>query len=360
MAFRYILFIFSFAILFFRAQDGRAQNGGADPAAVSKNAPVVLLIRVGENLAAQEMESRFATDLGLYIDGFSIQESQSPAAAFVDASLSRQIALIKPMMVEKNAVAAMWLNQVSTEVLLLQVVVLDTGRALVRLFEHSLKEGSEEELAVTAAELLGTAYLFEHEKSIKSTPIRKLVETTRRQAGVQASLPSKWRLFVAAFGLSGFADSVGPMLSIGGSLGFDRTLPKEFFFAAELRGLAGPFGREGDSTFGGFEIHANVEVFFGPTLKKVRFGPTVTLFGGPSNVSVERQGFPRGDFAQWIFSGGVGLQLRVPVLKKCSIKIASGISATPTRMEIRLRSTDETIYRRGILSGWLSLGVLLF
>jgi hypothetical protein len=69
-------------------------------------------------------------------------------------------------------------------------VVLDTGRALVRLFEHSLIEGSEEALAATAAELLGTAYLFEPDKTEGSRPIEALVETTREQAGITEGAPA--------------------------------------------------------------------------------------------------------------------------------------------------------------------------
>ena len=111
--------------------------GAVQPPSLS-GTPVVLVVQVGQSQADVAREARFVTDLGLNIDGFSIQEIPAPAEAFVEMPLSRQIALVKPLMNRWRAVAAMWLHAVSEEILLLQVVVLDTGRALVRLFEHSL------------------------------------------------------------------------------------------------------------------------------------------------------------------------------------------------------------------------------
>ena len=60
----------------------------------------------------------------------------------------------------EGAAAAMWLNATS-DYLLLQVVVLNVGRTLVRLFKQKRAPGAENELAVTAAGLLDATYAFD-------------------------------------------------------------------------------------------------------------------------------------------------------------------------------------------------------
>jgi hypothetical protein len=321
---------------------------------------VVLVVRVAEGQSDVEREDRFVTDLGLNIDGFSVQEQALPAEGFLDMPLSRQIALIKPVMSHRRAVAAMWLHAVSEDMLLLQVVVLDTGRALVRLFEHSLIEGSEEALAVTAAELLGTAYLFEPEKSEQSEPIKTLVQSTREQAGVQVKRPSLWCWYVAPFGRGVFLDLKGPRLRIGGFLGAERVFYDDFFLTLSLGGIAGPWGHANESTFSGFEVLAKIDAFWGPALKRVRFGPVLNLFGGPLTVMVERRGFPREIYTFWALHGGIGAALRIPLHEKVALRFDLGISASPTRMTVRLRSTDEILFKEGIMSGFGSVGGLFF
>ncbi len=324
--------------------------------------PTILVVQVAKEPDAEAREKRFVTDLKLSIDGFSIAEIPSLTSDFVDLSLSRQIALIKPLMHQRRTVAAMWLQAVSKDMLLLQVVVLETERVLVRLFEHALKPGSEEALASVAAELIGTAYLFESGKKEISKPLGDLVKSTRKQAGVAAASPSSWHFHLGVSGRESFVAKEGPGFRIGGFLGIERGLSRNFFLGFFLGGAVGPLGKADSKTesMSGYEVNAQIEAFFGPRLKRFRLGPVLGISGGPETVIVRRDGFSEQRFGAWTLRAGLGIEARAELSEKISLKAETGLTASPVRMKVRLKSTHETLFEDGLLDVWFSLGVLFF
>lgn len=326
--------------------------------AASFQTPVVLMVRVGSDPAARQMESRFITDLGLYIDDFSIEEIPPPSSNYIDSPLSEQIALIKPIMERRRAAAAMWLQAASEDVLLLQVVVLDTGRALVRLFEHSLvDEDSEAALAVTAAELLGTAYLFDSAPAKRPASIKKLVDKTRKKARAPRR---SWRLALIGAVQWNFLEQQGPALRPGGALGGERAFLDTIFLSGSIGGAGGPLGRDREPIQSGYEIFGSVDLFWGPRLSRINLGPMVMLRGGPCNIRVKHSGHPKEDFAYWHFYAGLGAALRVALTDKVALKFAAGIGINANRLHVVLASTGGTAHRTGLLGTFGTFSVLLF
>ena len=320
--------------------------------------PVVLLVNIGDSSFEKEIERRFVTDLGLYIEDFSVEQLDAPTSDFVGSPLSRQIELIKPIMKGRDAVAVMWLHPVSKDVLLLQVVVLDTGRALVRLFEHSLsKEGSQEALALTAAELLGTAYLFDTEPKKRSASIRKLVEKTRDKA---VSPDKKWGFSLSAATTNDIIETIGPTIRTGGLLGVERILPPCLTLGLALGGRTGPLGRDRNAVTSGYELLGAVHLFIGPHLDRVQLGPILTLQAGPGNTRIQEAGHPKADFSYWHVRGELGVEFRAHVSKRMALRFNAGIGVNARRLKVKLASSDRTIQQAGLLTFSGAIGLIAF
>ncbi len=326
--------------------------------------PTVLVVNVGKTEDARLREDRFAVNLKLNIDGFNIHRVSLAGEDFGNMSLNRQIEQLKPIMSRHNAVAAMWLTESSDNVLLLQVVVLDTGRALVRLFEEDLSGSSEESLALTAGELLGTAYMFEPPEKPKPEPIKKLVDEVKKQVAVSPSeketLQSLWKLIVEGHYIYGAVLGKGPNMYAGGAVFAERLVGNIWFLGIGLSAAAGPLGESEKFSFSGYEMGALFNTYIGGRINKIRLGPSLQVRAGSQSVMVSSKEYERSDYSFWNLVFRLGLDLRIPLNSKVSLKIAGGMEAAALQSEVQKLSDNEPLYENPIIRAWAGLGLVLF
>lgn len=332
------------------------------PAAAEDRKPTVLVVTVGKTDEARARETRFVTNLRLNIEGFAIRETLPASVDFNELSLNRQIELLKPVMERDDAAAAMWLSESAGDRLLLQVVVLDTGRALVRLFEEDLGGGSEQSLALTAGELLGTAYMFEPKAAKKRPQIEQLVEKTRIKAQVPpAARPSGlWKLVLLGHGALGVVGGAGPNVYAGGSIGGERGFVDRWFLGLGMGAAAGPLGDGKGFSLSGYEIAAELTGYLGMPIGKVRIGPFLQVRAGSTGIFVSTVGYDREDYAFLCLYGRLGLDLRITFSPVVTLKIAAGVEASPIQNEIHRESNDQIIQQNSLLRVWGGLGLVLF
>ena len=332
------------------------------PVRAQAHRPVVLVVNVGKTDAARERERRFVADLQLNIEGFTVRQTDPSGPDFSNLSINRQIELLKPLMRREYAVAAMWLTESAGDTLMLQVVVLDTGRALVRLFEEDLGGGSEGSLALTAGELLGTAYMFEPEKAAPSPAIEKLVAETRKQAQVPlpASRLAAWKLVLIGHGAAGVLRGSGPDAHAGGSIWAERAFADRWLLGIGMGATAGPLGDRDGYSLSGYEIAAELTATLSFPFRRVRFGPYLQIRAGSGSILVSSPDVEREDYAFLCLFGQLGLDLRIVISEKVSLKLAAAVEASPVQTEIRRASNDEIIQENSLLRVWGGLGLVLF
>lgn len=350
---------FIVSILMFMGRPVWAKGGAA---AIEK--PVVLVIGVGTDPESRAREQRFVTNLALDIDGFDVQLVSPPTGEFASLSLDRQIEHLKPMMSQSHAVAAMWLTAVSKEMLLLQVVVLDTGRALVRLFEGKQTRDAEEHLALTASELLGTAYMFDAPSLEKMPEIHQLVTETREHARVSAEKKPIWRVYLKGIVRNGVVGGTGPRLNIGGALGAEREILDWFALRFGMSAAYGPFGDVDELGLKGYDVSAEISGYWFLRFKRIQFGPVLRFRGGPTNTIVERTDIDgadntRTDYSAWSFNGALGVDFSIALSKSFALSMAIGLEATPLQIEIQRLSDKSPIFANSLMNIWGSLGFLV-
>lgn len=320
--------------------------------------PVVLVIRIGNTSFEEEIETRFVTDLGLYIEDFDIEEEPAPSGVFINRPLNQQIQLIKPIMKRRHAVAAMWLDVVSQDVLLLQVMVLDTDRALVRLFEHSLsQEGSPKALALSASELLGTAYLLDTKEKTHSVPIEKFIDKSKKKA---LDTNKKWGYTFDSITSNDIISTLGPTIRTGGALGVERNLLPYLALAPSLGGRTGPLGLDRGDVVSGYELFVALRLFVGPHLGRVRLGPSLSIQTGIGNTRIKKPHYFKTDYAHWHLSGELAGELRIKLSTRITLRLAGGASINAHRLEIKQASTDEMLQKSGLLTFSGTIGLIVF
>ena len=370
--------------LFFAPLLALAEEAGEAEAAArdSRKGNIVLLIGVGDNATVREMERRLATELSLNAGSFRVEQVPAGIDGFVEMTLDRQIEHIGVIIEQKGAMAAMWLNTAAEDHLLLQIVALDIGRSVVRLLKQKRHAGAVNELAVTAAGLLDTPYpsVATPEEAPRPPANDGAGENSPPQHvdGPQPAAPPadgpaetprtskrepptrRWHLMLSVAQEGPVTGQRGPGLGTGGLLDAERTLSEGISIDAGLGGAFQPFGDRHSPIRGGWRLWAETRALVLFTAGRVKIGPLLGMDGGINGTIVEDAPYPRRLLTFWNIRGQFGAALRIAVLRKQWISVASGLFATPTRITIRRESNDDILGRTAVLGWWLRLEMGLF
>ncbi len=330
--------------------------------------PVVLLITTGDTAADRERERRFAAELALNTETLAVDQVPG-TEGFLAMSLDRQLGHVEPLIARRGAVAALWLNA-TEENLLLQVVVSDVGRSLVRLFRHELAPDAEVALAVTAAGLLETTYAFASEDGAPGSddvphdhPSRAAVAPTVNEPPDAApdpktASPSPWHLLVSLLQGGPVTGHQGPGLDTGGAITAERELSAPLRVSVGAGGSFGPYGESSSPIRRGWRIwgEAGLAALFGGG---VRGGPMISVDGSVNGTVVEDAPAPRRTLTFWNLRGRAGGELRVTVLEKRWVSFSAGLAAQP-RVIIRRKADGEVLGKTAVAGWWLRVGMGVF
>jgi len=333
-----------------------AQGDVAEPIPASEppaEVPVLLMLQTAAGPEAAAREERFVEELEMVLDGVSIQVERPSDPAFAANALADQITHVRAMIEKHGAVAATWLTEASPDLLLLHLVVVSTGRALVRLVETRPRPGFETDLALAARELLGTAFLFDRAPGpVGGDPIAAVVESVRERAA-PANLPPPppapepdlpgWGLAAEIRFEAGIAGAAGPRLYPGGALALERRMFEGLYGRLSAAAYGGPVGsRRSDEEILEWAVQPGMALGYRWDVGAGTIGPWLEAQALLSNVTTRVDGGERQEFRSWRIRAAAVLDARIHVSDRVDLLLAAAVSGTPQR-DVYRRELSEKV-----------------
>lgn len=316
------------------------------------------MVGTGTNDAEGAIEAAFETELGLAIDGIPVVRVAPTPPGFAERPLSEQIDAVKEMLRNEPAIGVTWLSFVSDELVLVHVVVVDSGRILVKMLDSNPQDsGFAVDLAMASRELLGLAFLLEAEGT--SPQVKGVTDAVAER--VMAGRPSRWWVLVSFGSSGGVHGHVGPSVLLGGALALERHVRRGFRLRVSAAAQAGPLGRRPE----GFGVRT---VLLLPSLggtylwslgksRIAELGPSIELRPTWTSVSVTPSGRAPQSFSQWGMRGDVTVHGRFAVHERVRLVIEGGLGFSPLNLEIDSQSTGELLVRTPYVWWTSGLGV---
>lgn len=332
------------------------QAVGARPGSPARDNSALVVLLVAADARGKAREQRFITEIRLALEGIEVLGVDPGMPEFAQKPLAAQIVTVRELLDRHHGVAATWLNTVSTDLILLHMVVLSSGQALVRLVESDPnRRGVEIDLAVASRELLGTAFLFKKPPT-ENQGLSHIVSTVRARAAPPR--PSDWSVLVLAFAGGGIAGYEGPSLFAGGSLSVERQLGGGFAGRLLLDGAGGPLDRAMARQIKGLTLAPGVGCAHLWDLGPVRVGPVAELRTTWTNLWVQATDTSTQGVSHWSARFDLGAQVRWAVTENVFVVGGATVGATPWTRRLRLLSTGETVMATPYLTWQSSMGVL--
>ena len=337
--------------------------------------PVLLMLKTATSPKAAAREDRFVEELGMVLDGVSIQIERPADPEFAAHALGGQIAHVRSLIDKHGAVAATWLTEASPDMLLLHLVVVSTGRALVRLVETRPRPGFETDLALAARELLGTAFLFDRAPGpAGGDPIATVVESVREQAAPPAPAPivhvapppppppsePSWAVATELRFEGGIVQARGPRFYPGGALALDRRMFAGLHGRLSATAYGGPLGsRRAEEEILEWAVQPGLALGYRWDLGGTTLGPWLEAQALLSNVTTQVDGGDRQEFRSWRLRMAAVLDLRIRVSGRVDLLLAAGLIATPQRDVYRRELSEKVMLASAYLSWEGRMGLVV-
>jgi hypothetical protein len=336
--------------------------------------PVLLMLTTATEPTGSDRERKFVEELGMAIDGVTIRIERPADPEFATHALGDQIAHVRTLIDKHGAVAATWLTEASPDMLLLHLVVVSTGRALVRLVETRARPGFESDLALAARELLGTAFLFDRAPGQPADdPIATVVESVREQAApappppvVVAQPPPPppeppgWAIGAELRFEGGLAGAEGPRLYPGGALVLERRMHEGLHGRLSAAAYGGPLGgRRADEEILEWAVQPGMGLGYLFEPGAVALGPWIEAQALLSNVSTQVEGGERQEFRSWRIRGAAVFDVRFRISSRVDLLLAAALIATPQQDVFRRELSDKVMLASAYLSAEGRAGLLV-
>lgn len=317
----------------------------------------LLVLPTAATPAGRAIQELYIVELRLALEGTKVRAVEPGTPNFSGRPLGEQIEIVGALLERERGLAATWLSPVSSQLVLVHMVVLTSGRVLVRMIEGDpTRSGFATDLAMASRELLGTAYLFAPPPP--EAAVARVVETVRQSASPSRTGRRDWSLVIRnrlGGGLAGFG---GPSILVGGELGVERHVFEGLSARLFVDARGGPL----DS---GSPLHPVRAVFVSPGLGaaylwrfgSVRIGPTLDLRVSWTTLQAQSTPTLTQTFSLWSFRADVGSELRVALGDRVELLTSGSLGISPLRKVLTLESTGETLIATPFLAWDASLGV---
>lgn len=356
-----VLLTVSTLVLLTVSTPARAQGAAGGQADSPSTSSPLLVLLVATDAPSKAREQRFIAELTLALDGVQVLGVDPGMPAFAEKPLAAQIVSVRDLLDRNHGVAATWLNTVSPELVLLHMVVLSSGRALVRLVEgNPQRHGFVTDLAMAARELLGTAFLFKPVPAEQARLARVVEKVREGAAPVREVLrPPRWTVMGRGVVTGGLAGFEGPSIQVGGGLAIERRLWQGLRGRVPLQAQGGPLGGDRTREIRSVVVSPGIGASYLWELGPVLLGPAVDLSATWTNLWVQATATSTQGFSLWSFRADVGPELRVPVGGNVSGFGSVSLGFSPLRKVLTLQSSGATIYASPFVSWQAAVGVVL-
>jgi hypothetical protein len=346
---RIVLLLLLIILIFFTNIN---QAGAKNNRTKGNNISRLLVLQTANTLETKQRERQFIIELSMALDGIKII-SVIPGKNFTELSLSKQLILAEELSKKYGSIAVTWLDTVSSRVVLLHLVLLKSGRTLVRQIKGDpAKKGFETDLAMATYELLGTALLFSKGKNLNNSLSKVALSVKNKVTQVKQS--SLWSMGVRLKISGGLAGFSGPSNYYGTTIGLEREFDS-LRLRISFEALRGPLG-ESSIDIDGLYLASGAGLSklwkFGPFL----MGPTLNVKILWSNYWVELAPSITNNFYLWSLVVDAGFQVRIPLKKEIDFIFGASMGFTPLRKELTLLSNGKRVMNSPFLSWNFSTG----
>ncbi|MCP4675071.1 MAG: hypothetical protein GY854_06120 [Deltaproteobacteria bacterium] len=318
----------------------------------------LLVLAVADDAESGEREKRFVTEMELGLDGIEVRLLPVGEPGFVQLSLAEQLDRVRPLAERIGAVATTWIEETDTNIVLLHLVALDSGRALVRIVEAKRVPGAEAELALAACELLGEAYLFSPPPADEA--VGKVIAAVKEEIVV---LPNEYPRYGVAplVGLGGGVHGhEGASLKMNVGAAAEIWMTSGIFLRCSVVATVGPHEQTHDGIAMERGVEPGLSIGYDWRIGRVAIGPLLGLFVPWSRLDVTvGTGGPH-SFSDWNFHATLGLDLRMALTNNLELFVDGSIGAF-ARQEIGTRLSDGSTVLASPIIDWTTVaGFLIF
>lgn len=327
----------------------------------------VLVLATAQSPVAKTRENGFVAELRLALDGVRVLRVQPSSDNFAGKPLGEQVDLVREELQRTDGLAATWLHSVSADLVLVHMVVLSSGRVLVRLIEgNPQRQGFAVDLAMASRELLGAAFLFDPKPPVER-PVARVVDSVRERAARVERAPPAWALMTLVRAGGGLAGFTGDSLLLGGKVVAERGLGDALKARALLELRGGPFtptGSSHDVRTAEAALGLGVAYLWSAgsagsvgSAGFLRCGPVLELT--PTWTSQRVQSTPERTqtFSLWSVRAEVGPEARVRLGELAELVAAGSVGFAPRRKVLVLASDGTTLTATPTLAWGGSLGL---
>jgi len=366
----YLLLLLMLRVGAASAAQPQDEAGSSPETSPKTTAPVLLVLKTAPTPKGASREERFVKELGIVLDGVTIRMERPANPEFGTLALGEQIEHVRSLIAKHGAVAATWLTEVSPDLLLQHLVVISTGRALVRLIEIRAKTGFEADLALAARELLGTAFLFDQPPGPATDPVGRVVESVREQAAPPPTVvapppsdlspPGNWMIGAELRLEGGVVGHAGPSLLLGGALMLERRMVAGLCGRLSIGVSGGPFGaRADDEEIQELVFQTGLGLGYLFDLGRVSLGPVLEAQTANTKVTTKIEGGSEQVFRSWRVRAGAFLDMRVHLSSRADLLLDAGITGTPMQDVYFTEISRETMFASPHLSWEGRLGLVV-
>lgn len=319
---------------------------------------MLLVLRVADSAETRQREERFIAELELVLDRVEVVSVEPDDQEFATRSLGEQISMVRPLIEDHPAIAATWLDQNSPDLLLLHMVAVSSGRALARLVESPPVEGIEEDLAISARELLGTAFLF-HDLPAQEPGLGEVVGELKGRIADGADGASEargWSLGLAPTVRGGLYGHSGPSVDVGGAALAELGLAGGFHGRLNLSLTRGYLDGGTEPRLESWHTGLSIGAAYLWEVEPVSLGPLVE-FGALWHLLIAELAEDDQLFSRFAYVLSIGLELRLEASERLDLFVVGAVHSTPARMRYRTESEDDVVLITPYLSWTVGLGL---
>jgi len=338
------------------AYAGEGQGSSTEYPLTSRRPSVqrLLFITAPSRGASLKAEHRLMDQIKLAMDAVDIEVITPSVQNFDSMTVTKQVEVIRPMLAQYDAVAAVWLTR-TRKGLQLSIVTASAGRALVQVVDAPPGPGAESDLAVAVKEILEATSLDESQTVTQGRVTGQEGDGLINPGGA-GIMP--WKVqssFLVSGGLTG---GIGPSLEVGGVAGIESPVAGSLFSRLYLGGVYGPWSTDTSARIRSWSVISGLGFLFSWNYGCFGLAPGVGVSLEYQDISMKVGQGPDTRHSAWRAYLDADLGVRWFPSDFFGFFIDASMFVTPVRDIYRRASDKSIIFATPFIRWSCSLGIM--
>jgi len=244
---------------------------------------------------------------------------------------------------------------------------MKTERIIIRLVQVDAREGFETDLAMSARESLGEAFLLSKRPEASRPPLAAIVDEVRSrvedppaESGPSSPRRAPWDVWAGPAAEVAIAGGEGPPLLLGGALGLDWLSEVGFGLRVGVGALSRPLGAaDRDLEIRGLALVPSAAAFYFAKVGRASLGPVVDVQAVYATAAIDAGGARPTVTETWRLRLGAGAEVRFRLGSHAALLVGAGLAVATAVDEYRGASSGAVLYATPRLGGRFVLGIVL-